>query len=85
MQLAKTHDTARSNDPYGRLLFRIIAGALGVVAIGTVIFAFVLVHAGKTVDAAFYTLGASAIGGLGGVLAPRPTGSADLSEHHDPA
>lgn len=85
MQFAKTHDTARSNDPYGRLLFRIIGLALGTVAIGTVGLAFVLVLQGKTVNAAFYTLGASAIGGLAGVLAPRPTGSADPAEHPDPA
>jgi len=69
----------RMHDTFGRLVFRIIAIALGLVAILTVVFAFVLSSSGKTVEAAFYTLGASAIGGLSGVLAPRPAGSSTAS------
>jgi hypothetical protein len=48
-----------------------------------VILAFVLSKSGTTVNAAFYTLGASAIGGLSGVLAPRPAGSSAASSNGD--
>jgi predicted phage tail protein len=79
IDFASAHGGDRSNermhDTFGRLVFRIIAIALAVVAISTVVFAFVLSNSGKTVEAAFYTLGASAIGGLSGVLAPRPVGT----------
>jgi hypothetical protein len=88
IDFANAHGGDRSNermhDTFGRLVFRIIAIALGVVAISTVIFAFVLSNGDKTVNAAFYTLGASAIGGLSGVLAPRPTGSTAASTNGEP-
>jgi hypothetical protein len=87
IDFADAHGSDRSNermqDTFGRLVFRIIAIALALVAISTVILAFVLSNSGTPVDAAFYTLGASAVGGLSGVLAPRPVGSSATSANGD--
>jgi hypothetical protein len=87
IDFANAHGGDRSNermhDTFGRLVFRIIAVALSLVALSTVILAFVLSKSGTTVNAAFYTLGASAIGGLSGVLAPRPSAGSAVSSNGD--
>jgi hypothetical protein len=71
------NDLATGSPSYGRLVYRIIAIALGAVAILAVVFAFVLLLNKKTVNAAFYTLGSAAIGALGGVFAaPSQSGGA---------
>jgi hypothetical protein len=63
-------DIATGPSVYGRLVYRMIAVALGLVAVLAVVFAFVLLLNKHTVDAAFYTLGSAAVGALGGVFAP---------------
>ena len=55
---------------YGRLVYRLIAIALGLVAILSVVFSFVLLLGKHRVDSAFYTLGSAAVGALGGVFSP---------------
>jgi hypothetical protein len=59
---------------YGRLVYRLIAIALGLAAILTIVFSFVLLLGKHMVDSAFYTLGSAAIGALGGVFAPHGNG-----------
>ncbi len=67
---------AKNVDRFGRLVYRIIAVSLGLVAVLVVIFAFVVQQTGHaSIDAAFYALGSGAIGGLGGVLAPAGLGA----------
>jgi hypothetical protein len=56
---------------YGRLVYRLIAIALGLVAILSVVFSFVLLLGQHKVDSAFYTLGSAAVGALGGVFSPQ--------------
>ena len=56
---------------YGRLVYRLIAIALGLVAILSVVFSFVLLLGKHMVDSAFYTLGSAAVGALGGVFSPQ--------------
>jgi hypothetical protein len=56
---------------YGRLVYRLIAIALGLVAILSVVFSFVLLLGKHRVDSAFYTLGSAAVGALGGVFSPQ--------------
>jgi len=60
---------AAASSAYGRLVYRIIVIALGLVAILTVVFSFFLLLGKHMVDSAFYTLGSGAIGALGGVFA----------------
>ena len=60
---------AVASSAYGRLVYRIIVIALGLVAILTVVFSFFLLLGKHMVDSAFYTLGSGAIGALGGVFA----------------
>jgi len=67
-------DTASGPSVYGRLVYRLIAVALGLVAILVVVFSFVLLLTKHTVNAAFWTLGSAAIGALGGVFAPHGNG-----------
>jgi len=67
-------DIATGPSAYGRLVYRMIAVALGLVAVLAVVLAFILLLNKHTVDAAFYTLGSAAIGALGGVFAPGGTG-----------
>jgi hypothetical protein len=63
---------ARPPSPaYGRLVYRLIAIALGLVAILSVVFSFVLLLGKHRVDSAFYTLGSAAVGALGGVFSPQ--------------
>ena len=63
--------TSSGASQYGRLVYRLIAIALGLVAVLVVILSFVLLLGGhKPVDSAFYTLGSAAVGALGGVFAP---------------
>lgn len=69
-------DTAIGPSVYGRLVYRVIAIALGLVAILVVVFAFVLLLDKHTIDSAFYTLGSAAVGALGGVFAPHANGGA---------
>lgn len=69
-------DTASGQSVYGRLVYRVIAVALGLVAILVVVFSFVLLLTKHTVNAAFWTLGSAAIGALGGVFAPHGNGEA---------
>ena len=51
---------APSPPAYGRLVYRLIAIALGLVAILSVVFSFVLLLGKHMVDSAFYTLGSAA-------------------------
>jgi hypothetical protein len=67
--------TAAGQSAYGRVVYRFIAIALGLVAILVVVFAFALLLGKHTVDSAFYTLGSAAIGALGGVFAPQGSAS----------
>jgi len=60
---------AAASSAYGRLVYRLIVIALGLVAILTVVFSFFLLLGKHMVDSAFYTLGSGAIGALGGVFA----------------
>jgi hypothetical protein len=61
--------SAAASSAYGKLVYRLIVIALGLVAILTVVFSFFLLLGKHTVDSAFYTLGSGAIGALGGVFA----------------
>jgi hypothetical protein len=76
-------DTALGSSVYGRLVYRFIAIALGLVALLVVIFAFALLAGGHKVDSAFYTLGSAAVGALGGVFAPQ--GAAPANQPNAPA
>ena len=62
---------------YGRLVYRLIAIALGLVAILSVVFSFVLLLGKHRVDSAFYTLGSAAVGALGGVFSPQHASGED--------
>ena len=73
------NDTAIGPSVYGRLVYRLIAISLGLVAILVVIFSFTLLLGKHLVDSAFYTLGSGAIGALGGVLAPQSGGGTTTS------
>jgi hypothetical protein len=61
--------TATGSSVYGRLVYRVIAFALGLVAILVVVFSFFLLLGGHSVNPAFWTLGSAAVGALGGVFA----------------
>lgn len=76
-------DTALGSSIYGRLVYRFIAIALGLVALLVVVFSFALLLGGHTVDSAFYTLGSAAVGALGGVFAPQ--GAAPANQPAAPA
>ena len=68
------NDIATGPSVYGRLVYRMITVALGLVATLAIVFAFVLLLGHHTVDSAFYALGSAAVGALGGVLAPGGAG-----------
>jgi hypothetical protein len=51
-------------------VYRLIAIALGLVALLVVVFAFILSLDDRTVESAFYSIGSAAIGALGGVFSP---------------
>jgi hypothetical protein len=71
MTLAATKvTTTRTRPTYERFIYRIIVIALGLTAVLVVVLAFVLTQNGKTVEAAFYTIGSASIGVLGGALMP---------------
>ncbi len=72
MQVARTEMThpPSASIGYGRLVYRLIAIALGLVALLVVVFAFILSLDGRTVESAFYSIGSAAIGALGGVFSP---------------
>jgi hypothetical protein len=72
---AAAASSAAASSAYGRLVYRLIAIALGLVAILSVVFSFVLLLGKHMVDSAFYTLGSAAVGALGGVFAPQGPGS----------
>ena len=74
--IQQMNETAMGPSVYGRLVYRFIAIALGLVAILVVAFSFALLLGGHKVDSAFYTLGSAAVGALGGVFAPHANGSA---------
>jgi hypothetical protein len=69
--------TAATSSGYGRVVYRVIAAALGLVAILVVVFSFFLLLGGHPVNPAFWTLGSAAVGALGGVFAaPHGNGGA---------
>ena len=72
--LETVKETAIRPRQYGRLVYRMIAVGLGLVALLVVVLAFVLVLQNGDAPAAFYTLGSAAIGALGGALAPHALG-----------
>ncbi len=68
--------TAGASAGFGKVVYRVIAVALGLVALLVVVFSFFLLLGKHTVDSAFYTLGSAAVGALGGVFAPHGGDSA---------
>jgi hypothetical protein len=74
--IQKLNETALGPSVYGRLVYRLIAIALGLVAVLVVVFAFILLLNKHMVESAFYTLGSAAVGALGGVFAPHTNGAA---------
>jgi hypothetical protein len=74
--IQQLNETAVGPSVYGRLVYRFIAIALGLVAILVVVLSFVLLLNKHVVDSAFYTLGSAAVGALGGVFAPHSDGAA---------
>ncbi len=73
--IQQMNDTAVGPSVYGRLVYRFIAIALGLVAVLVVVLSFALLLGKHTVDSAFYTLGSAAVGALGGVFAPHANGA----------
>ena len=74
LSLASGRETATANTKYSGSIYFAIAGVLGAVAVLVVVFSLVLMLQGTDVNAAFYTLGSGAIGGLAGVFTTQATG-----------
>jgi hypothetical protein len=74
LDLGKASTSSTASTKYQGSIFFLIASFLGLIAVLVLVFALVLALSGHTPDAALYTLGSAAVGGLAGVF-NSPSGS----------
>lgn len=74
LTLASSRATSNANPKYDGSIYFVLATVLGVAVVLVVVFSLVLMIQGKDINAAFYTLGSGAIGGLAGVFTSQAAG-----------
>jgi hypothetical protein len=76
-ELAKVADEAKQEVPAyvnDKTVYRMVVGALGLLALLSAVGVIILVAIGKTAPDMLVALGSAAVGALAGLLAPSPTG-----------
>jgi len=76
-ELPKVADEAKQQTPAyigDKHVYRMVVGALGLLALLAAVGGIILVAGGKTAPDILVALGSAAVGALAGLLAPSPTG-----------